>query len=217
MKRTIVTLIMMSIGLQFAMAQNLVGSFLPDSIRYVMPAFEKGTVIYKDGRSAAGIINICVVDQTVHMKDKSGKVMQVSESAKINRVNIGKVSFIRAFESFVRLTERIGDVHLGYAKVMIIDDAQESAYGGKNYTNSIESMSGLYDANGQMLNFTPDMDYEIRVVPYFYDGLEVQLPSKGTVNRLMSGKKDVIKAYLKENKVNFDDYDSVCKLFNALK
>ncbi|MCF0178072.1 MAG: hypothetical protein HUJ90_05550 [Bacteroidales bacterium] len=215
MKRFCILLFLL-ISFAYSLDAQTEASPVPDSVLYILPEFTQGKVYYKDGRVASGNINVSSLDNNVYMKDKSGTLMQIADNELVSRVIAGDIQLHKYYERFIRLIDNNGKIYLCYAKMMIIDDAQEAAYGGKNYTNSIQSMATIYN-DRKLINLAPDVEYELKYVPYLYDGAKYYIASKNNMIKCFPGKKDFINSYNKEHKVNFDDFMAVQELFELLK
>ena len=74
MKRVLVS-VLCALCTLAAGAQSRQASFeamLPDSVKYVLPAFAEGSLVYKDGGFSKGSFNISALDQTLRYIDTDG-------------------------------------------------------------------------------------------------------------------------------------------------
>ena len=78
MKKIISLILALTIGNIALSGQSAQGDFekqLPDSVKYYLPEFMEGRIIYKDGGFSTGRFNISTLDQTIRYMDSDEKVM----------------------------------------------------------------------------------------------------------------------------------------------
>ncbi len=63
-------------------------SGVPDSLKYVLPQFALGQVVYKDGTYSAGKFNISTIDQSIRFIDRDGSEKALVDGSNVDRVTI---------------------------------------------------------------------------------------------------------------------------------
>lgn len=204
----------------FSAAQSRQASFeasLPDSVKYILPAFAEGNLVYKDGGYSRGSFNISTLDQTLRYIDTDGSEKAFIDNDAVDRVTIGGVLFIRPQKSYLGVVGAYGDVMLCVEKRLKFDDTKRGAYGTVSATSSIKSLQGIGTGDGTQFQFNGDLRYETKETPFLYKNGRVYVPSKKLLCKFFPEKKAWIENYLEENKINFSVYEEVEKLMEGLK
>ena len=201
-----------------ARAQSAQADFeasLPDSVKYVMPAFGPGNILYKDGGFSRGSFNICTVDNTLRYRDTDQSEKVLADPSQVESVSISGVLFLHTQNMYLGVVTDYDDVLLCVEKRMVFDDRKVGAYGTKSATSSIRTVGASTD-NGSTFRFS-NVKYEVRETPYLYKKGRVYVPSKKTLAKLFPAKKADIEAYLESNRVEFSNYSQVEALMDKLK
>ena len=206
-------LLALSAGAQSAQAEF--ESTLPDSVKYVMPAFGPGNILYKDGGYSRGSFNICTVDNTLRYIDTDQSEKVLADPSQVETVSISGVLFLHTQNMYLGVVTDYDDVLLCVEKRMVFDDRKVGAYGTKSATSSIRTVGASTD-NGSTFRFS-NVSYEVKETPYLYKKGRVYEPSKKTLTKLFPAKKAEIEAALQENHVDFSDYRQVEALLDKLK
>lgn len=218
MKKVILSLCafcLLALSVRAQSAQADFEATLPDSVKYVMPAFGPGNILYKDGGFSRGSFNICTVDNTLRYidTDKSEKVL--ADPSQVESVSISGVLFLHAQNMYLGVVGDYDEVLLCVEKRMVFDDRKVGAYGTTSATSSIKTVGTATD-NGATFRFS-NVKYEIKETPYLYKKGRVYVPSKKTLTKLFPAKKADIEAYLEETRIEFSDYRQVEALLEKLK
>ena len=191
---------------------------VPDSLLYMMPAFDNGRVTYTDGDFSTGRFNICTLDQTLRYLDGNGDVMVLADAASISRVNIGGILFYHYNDMYIKSVDTAGEIILGVNRKMIINDSKRGAYGSESQTTNITQVNRVDDtANGIVYSFAGDVKYKMQERPFLVLKNKVYEASKSSLSKCFPDKKDFIKSYLKEHKVHWNNVQEVKALFDLLK
>lgn len=203
-----------------AAAQSLQGTFekeLPDSVKYYVPEFENGRVIYKDGQFSTGKFNISTLDQTLRYIDADGKVMGISDNSSIDRVYIGRMMFIKHHNYFLAFSLEVDDVYLCANRKLVFDDAKKGAYGMESSTTNIKEAKKIEGSGGVIYDLNGKPSYTVRNYPFLYRKNVAYAPTKKLLMRFFKDKSERINEYLENHKVNFNDFDQVYDLLTAIK
>jgi len=206
-------LLALSAGAQSAQADF--EATLPDSIKYVMPAFGPGNILYKDGGYSRGSFNICTVDNTLRYIDTDESEKVLADPSQVESVSISGVLFLHTQNMYLGVVGDYDDVLLCVDKRLVFDDRKVGAYGTSSATSSIRTV-GASTESGSTFRFS-NVKYEVKETPYLYKKGRVYVPSKKTLIKLFPAKKADIEACLQEDRIEFSDYRQVEALLEKLK
>ena len=218
-RRFVFFLLCLSISLsaQNSSMQAKFEASLPDSVKYVLPSFKPGRVVYKNGEYSNGVLNISTIDMSLRFIQDDGQEMSVANIDEVDRVTIGGILFLRQQNGFYGIVEQAGDVCLCVEKRMIFDDTKSGAYGRRSSTTNLKEMHSLHSEQGVDFDLSGEVRYTIREKALLYRDGRMYAPGKRQFLRLFPDKKDVIEEWTKENKHDADDYNSILPLFQLLK
>lgn len=190
---------------------------LGDSVVYVVPAFQKGRVVYKNGEFANGELNISIVDQSLRFKDSSGEILSVNDNQAVDRVTIGPMLFLHLGKDYAGVADSKGDVILCVIrKLEFKRDEKTGAYGMKSETTNIGRIGSLYD-NGTILDINLQAGYKIKETPVLVRKGRQFVFNKKSLEKLFPDKKAVLAEYLQTHSVDFENVQDAAALFEALK
>lgn len=219
MKKLFFSLLAFALALPLASAQSAQAQFeatLPDSVRYVMPSFGPGSLLYKDGGYSRGTFNISTLDQTLRFLDTDGSEKTLADPSQVQSVSISNVLFLHVQDKYLGVVADCGDVLLCVEKRMVFDDRKTGAYGTSSATSSIRTVGGTSTDTGTTFRFS-NVKYELKETPYFYKKGRLTVPSKRSLLKLFPSKKETIEAYLQETPVDFNRYEDLKALLVSLQ
>lgn len=192
---------------------------LADSIKYYLPQFTRGNILYKDGSRSTGIVNITTFNQSVHYKAEDGQIMNIADIESVASVSVGRHLFIRYKSLFYELTAQNGSIYLASNKTLyFLDEQKPGAYGTASPTSAVTSYTSIdYNGENREIGGNHSTKYKYRHTPWLYNSKSFIRPSKKNFIKLFPAKAAEIEAYCQANRVDFDDYYSVLNLFNAIK
>lgn len=192
--------------------------YLLDSIKYVMPEFARGVIVFSNGEKSEGELNISTIDQSLLFISKEGEILAAKDNDEVSRVSIKGRSFVREHNNYIELLKMSGDAVLGVCrKVSFLETEKVGAYGTASTTSSVTSVSSIsngglrYDLDN---NLTTPFIY--KTIPYIYRNGTAYLASKRNFQKAFPNKKKIIENYLKENRVDFNNFEEVERLFDYL-
>jgi len=218
MKQVILSLCAFCLLALNAGAQSAQADFeasLPDSVKYVMPAFGPGNILYKDGGYSRGSFNICAVDNTLRYIDTDESEKVLADPSQVESVSISGVLFLHVQSMYLGVVGDYDDVLLCVEKRLVFDDRKAGAYGTSSATSSISTV-GASTESGSTFRFS-NVKYDVKETPYLYKKGRIYVPSKKTLTKLFPAKKAEIEALLQENRVEFSDYRQVEALLEKIK
>jgi len=186
--------------------------YFPVAERYRYPNFTEGEVIFKNGKIFPSKFNYNFLSgemQFIKLPD----TLSLSDTKDLK-------SIIVAQDTFYYHNDYLEIIHSGKFKVflkqlIVIKDIQkEGAYGTIN-------RSGVSEVYGHVLTGGNSVDLILRqdmvlqkITDYFYStpGNEFIRYSKKNIINILPGKEEVIKNYLKSNKIDFDSREDLLRL-----
>jgi hypothetical protein len=191
------------------------------SSHYVLPDFQKGVVLLKNGIKNETVLNYNSLSNEIVFID-NGQTLAIGDQIlnQIDTVFIGKRRFIRTNNRF---TEILIDSHrsklLVEYKSKLIPPGKPAAYGGTSQTSSASSLSSL-QSDGRIYNLKLPDDYKVsHSVEYWIDkgdGLK-NISSLNQLRKLYNDQKDIIKNYIRKNDFDFNNTQHVVLLINLLE
>ncbi len=218
MKRIIVTFLVIVGGLVnlYAQPQSIYEIPLADSIKYVLPEFGSGRVVYTDGTYANGRFNLSTWEENLLFLDDEGKVMAIADNSIVDQVVIGGQIFYHRKMEYVGVVEIVGNVILCSSRKLIFDDAVTGPYGAKSSTIASHQIGMLSDNMGNIHELIEEDNYELKDEPYIFRNNNIQTPTRKLILKAFPGKKAEIEAYLKDNQVNFSSLEDLQRLFRYI-
>ena len=190
-----------------------------DSVKYVLPEFTAGMVIFKNGEQSNGAINISAIDQKIHFIDPKGEVLVITNNDEVSRVFAKGRTFLNSRYGYVELYETVGDIFMGEVrKVGFISEDKVGAFGSKSQTTSIQTINSVQTRGGYMVDFEKQRNspYTYKKIPYVCrKGLFLTV-SKKTLQKCFPDKKDIIEKYIQENDPNLSNVEDVRKMFKTI-
>ena len=186
----------------------------------LFPQYQEGIAILKDGTKAKGYYNYSMLRKQIQYLDDSGNVMTFSNSQEVNVVTI----IDRVFENTQKhgFLERvqIGD---GYYyidwDIKLVSTGKSTGYGHLSQSASSNSyvLSEDHTSNSQVNGTMVQYDSGITAFPdcSYFMSVNGQLKRFSSVNSLakvLGCCKDELKAFVKEEKINFKDPQDVHRM-----
>ena len=197
---------------------------IPDSLKYALPEFAPGRVVFDDGRAATGYFNFSYLDQTVRFKD-GDKTMALADNAFVKTLSAGGRIFTRDRDHFIETMDYVGSVSLCiYKDVHIQREANAGAYGFTDQASNVRTQN-MRDVDGrpQDLAQTYDLEQEL-VLPYNYresfylmDGKSIYKAGKQSFRKCFSSEKAKVDEYLATHEVDYNSREDVTAFFKAMK
>ena len=219
MKKILVSSLLLILPV-LAFAQNELARIeweLGDSVVYVLPAFQKGKVIFKNGEFATGDLNISIVDQSLRFKDEGGQILSVDDNSSVDRVTIGPMLFLHLGKDYAGVVDSGEEVILCLVrKLEFKRDEKTGAFGMKSETTNITRIGSMYD-NGNIYDINLEAGYKIREIPVLVRKGRQFAFNRKSLEKLFPDKKAVLAEYLQSNNVDFESAQDAAALFSVLK
>ena len=190
-----------------------------DSVKYVLPEFTAGMVIFKNGEQSNGAININTIDQKIHFIDPKGEILVITNNDDVSRVFAKGRTFLNSRYGYVELYETIGDIFMGeIRKVGFISQDKVGAFGSKSQTTAIQTINSVQTNGGYMVDFEKQKNspYTYRKMPYLCRKGLFQPVTKKALQKCFPHKKDIIEKYIQENDPDLAIVEDVRKMFKTI-
>jgi hypothetical protein len=171
---------------------NDVSQMMSHTTQYLLPAFEKGTVIFKNGETAAARLNYNMLIEQMQFMEADSSIMSIANLDEVMYVSIGKRFFVKYKAQFIEVIVD-GDVQLGVArKLRIVDHRKDGGYGGTTSLMKVESVSTLSGAAADHLVGTEKIVYEESTTYYLVAGGKPKVASKKVFAKMFPACKESI-------------------------
>lgn len=190
-----------------------------DSLKYILPEFSHGTVIFSDRHIDHGMLNISPLDQGVYCISPANDTLFVDENANITSVSVSGRSFLRWKDSFVEVMTKDADTGVGLIRSNTkVNNVKTGAYGMAYSASSITSYS-VDAASGDLLDLIIDdpRNFVYRKMACLIKDGKVLPVSKKSFEKIFPEKKDYIENTWTKLNLNSSDFDAVLSFYNELR
>ena len=190
---------------------------IPPVDLYEYPQFTTGTVFFKNGKGSAAM-NYNLFFNEIEFITPLGDTLVMANQNDIKFVNIGKDTFVYDL-GFIKLLKSTADVKLGVKKTWKIRDRNKiGGYGVATGTDEIDNYDSYSDGMNnykmivmQELVLAKDRQYFIGDNYNHY-----VLANKKNLLKLFANQEEVIKDYLEENQIKFNNEKDLDQLVQFL-
>jgi hypothetical protein len=200
---------------------------------YLFPAFTSGEVRFRNNRVGKGSMNYNRFTREIDFIN--GKdTLELADPETIKSITIGKNIFYYQVDiGYIQYLAGTGDATFGKMETFQVADRRRQrtstpngtpnyfvtpgSSGGVNSGTPAANIGGL--ANGSMLSMIEHIDIiYYKKNEYFFANKNgfFLAPNKKNIARIYPKKKNIISSYLMDNKVDFDDEESLRNLFAAI-
>lgn len=122
-----------------------------DSMKYILPQFNQGTVLLADKQVNRGELNISPLDQAVYCISPQKDTLYVANNPDIISVSVAGRSFVKWKGSFVEIVARNSGTGIGLIRsVAKVNNVKTGAFGMSSSTSfiksySVDTDSGVYE------------------------------------------------------------------------
>lgn len=193
----------------------------PEKI-YQLPQFVNGKIIFRNGSFSDAKLNYNFLNGEIEFIGPANDTLAIAKNQMLNikEVLIDNKSFFYS-DGYLELVEQTAFGKLLKKQMFVIIKREKiGAYGQPTSTSAIESYGSFTDNYG---SFTPNLRVKENITltlrsNYFIgDKFNLFLPaSKKNIRKLYPLKKAQIEEYLNKNIVDFNNGESLKKLFEAL-
>jgi hypothetical protein len=199
------------------------GSTIKESVPFEdlfeYPQFIHGTITFANGKISGANLNFNRYLDMMQFINVNKDTLVLNVDNPIQLVNIGKDTFYFN-DGFIKSIYSTPKAKLAVKKVLTVTDKQKiGGYGMANPTSSIESYSAFNDGM-KTYNLTVEEDIILsRKEQYFIGDADNHfvLASKKNVLNLFPNQQQSLQTYIKENKTDFRNKESLEKLLQVIQ
>lgn len=194
---------------------------------YQYPEFQNGTLILSNGQERSASINIHLLKGDLHFIDDKG-VIQMAPAGQFSAVRIGEDFFRRAGGYLMQVTP--GPDEHNYVAVRRTADLTAlnetgGAYGVSSTTSSTRRITsvdlpGMVNTSHMELLRNRESGKRLTIKTEYYlilDGKVIKAAKKELTEEAGPAREAAFKQFLKKNKINWKDEQSLLKLFEFFK
>ena len=193
---------------------------------YQYPDFQKGKLILSNGQERVMPINIHLLKGDLHFIDDKG-VIQMAPAGQFSAVQIGEDSFRRVNGYLMQITPGPDEKNFVAVRRTIDMTALNEtggAYGTSSTTASTRritsiDMPGMVNTSHMEIMQNKENGKKVKIKAEYYvviDGNAVKASKKEVTEAIGPEKAAAFKQFLKKNKINWKDEQSLLKLFDFL-
>ena len=189
-----------------------------DSLRYILPEFKAGIVVYTDNHYGRGMVNISPLDQQVYCISDRGDTLVVEDNSSISKASMGGRTFFKWNNSFVEIVHSHGELGIGVIRSTAkVDNAKIGAFGTVDRLSSIETYSHN-ESSGTFRTSIIDnpLNYVYVLTPCLCKGGRYYDVTRKSFQKLFPSKKDYIESVWRERKMDVKNMDEVKAFFDEL-
>lgn len=187
---------------------------------YLFPEFTQGVILLKNGSEYKPLLNYNSLTEEM-VFDENGKKMAISKAMvdQVDTVFIKNRKFITFNNTFIELIFHSKvDLYVEH-KCYIKDPGKPSGYGGTSQTSAITSYSTLI-SDGLVYDLNLPEGYEAKPYLCYWlmkEGKYKSIANMGQLKDLYQDKSDLLKEFVKKNKVKFNNQESIIQLIEYLE
>ncbi|MDR3297525.1 MAG: hypothetical protein LBS94_04750 [Prevotellaceae bacterium] len=180
-------------AVQMTEQYNDVSQMMSRTTQYLLPAFDKGMVIFKNGETAAAQLNYNMLLEQMQFMESDSSILAIANLDEVMYVSIGKRFFVKLKTQFIEVIMDGSELQLGVArKLRIVDHRKDGGYGGTTSLMKVESVSTLSGASADHLVGTEEIVYEESATYYLIAGGKPKVASKKVFAKAFPACKESI-------------------------
>lgn len=191
------------------------------SSHYIFPEFTQGVILMKDGKRNGAMLNYnSLTEEMIFENNGQKRAIAENEIPLVDTVFIKDREFVVLNGKFVELAYHSNyDLYVEH-KCNVQDQGKPSGYGGTTQTGAITSISSLY-AQGRVF-YDLKLPDEFKTDPYVIywlkkNGVLNEFINMRELKKFYEDRKDLLKKYLKSNRVKFEDQASITQMIEYLE
>lgn len=187
---------------------------LPTEIAYVIPEFTKSQILYKSGNRFEAVLNICQVDNTVRYIDDKGDTLIMANIEDVSKIFAGNRLYQQINGNVLHQLVAYGKISVSEKTVFNISEP-EINIGFTNIAPTSTARSYNPSKDDMAKDYGKDMEvpYSLEISYVFTDGNKIYPCKQSTFIKFFPEKKAQIKAFVKDNKIDFSNKEHVLSLF----
>ena len=198
--------------------QNVADVMSPAEVFYY-PQFINGNVFFRDGRKSSGKLNYNRLLDEMHFIDAGGDTLALTDEKTIRQVVIAADTFYY-HEGYLRLIIRNEVSQLAIRQVWKLANKRKGgAYNTSSSVSSVSSRNSYFDGR-RFHSITVKEDVVLSRINKYYIGdthNRFVVAGQKNLQQLFPKEYSLIKNYVKENSVDFENKESLQKLMHFLE
>lgn len=177
-----------------------------ESSYFLFPEFKQGIVLLKTGMQISTMLNYnCFTEKMIY--EDGGKKLAIKNIHDIDTVYINNRKFLVLDDIFVEVKyHSIFDLFVAY-KCKVKEIGKNAGYGGTSQTGAISSYSN-FSKDGKIHELDMPNGYKFEPINYYILKREEEFTWFKNFKQLSKkyrDKKDLLNAFIKENKIKFEN------------
>ena len=192
---------------------------IPDSSQYAYPSFTRGNISFRDDRSSGTArLNYNYLFEEMMFLNAKGDTLAIDDAATVRQIVINTDTFYFS-NVFVKQMATYGDIKLGRREYFSIANIRKTGAMGLPTSNTVQSYKAASTASDlRSLVVQEVLNLEKMTQYYFGDKFnKFQLATRNNLLELFPEKRKLIKAWLKDNNINFTRNDDIIRLLVYLQ
>jgi len=192
-------------------AQEEVGNGL------LLPQFENGFVIFKNGTRTAASLNYNMLQQEMIFLNADSTVLALANPSEVLVVIIGDRRFLPASSKgdfYEEIEAGKGSFFMQRTATMI-SAGKAAGYGGYSQTSSITSYDSFQSTGGTYQKLKPDEKFRLKIEVIYYlksGNSSKRFFSAKTLGKLFKGHEAEIEAFAKDKSIDFSKTDDIARI-----
>ena len=192
-----------------------------DSLKYVLPQFERGTIYFEDGQKSEGIFNInTIVPSMSFIQNNKDTLILRSEIEKIVSAVFFGERVWRKIGGYMEIVDSYSGVELGVERRLVFEPPKkEVGYGVISESAAVDNYK-YYESSGLGFNLSSryvNVPYRYSISTFILQDGKRTVPNKKLMKKIFPGKDKAIDSYIKSNDINFRKAEDIKKLFAYCK
>ena len=192
-----------------------------ETSHYLFPEFTQGIILMKDGKRNDALLNYnSLTEEMIFENNGQKKAIATNEILLVDTVFIEGRKFVVQNGKFFELVYHSKWELFIEHKCNVEEAGKPAGYGGTTQTGAATSVSSLYSQGRVVYDLKLPDDYKTK--PYINYWLEkngelYEFINMRELKKLYEDKKDLLKKYLKSNRVNYQNQESIIQLIKYLE
>lgn len=185
---------------------------------YIFPEFLPGNVLMKTGNVNSARLNYNSLTEEM-IFDSNGKKLAIGPVEQVDTIYVDGRKFFPLEGKFVEIIYHNRYDLYACHKCTVVDPGKPAAYGGTSQTSSTTSYSSI-SAGGQVYELSLPDGYTTKPYTEYWLKKEGKLTHVITLRQLskqFDSQSDQFKKYVKENRPNFEDLQSIIDLVKFME
>ncbi|MBR5249896.1 MAG: hypothetical protein IKV28_04855 [Bacteroidales bacterium] len=193
--------------------QNLLTQ-LPTSVAYLTPEFEEVQVIYRDGSTFHGRMNVCLVDLSVRMINDRGDTLFVAHSDDVARVLSDNSVYVQIKGRFYKQLMVYGNLSIAQEKRFEFKEPEISAgYGSAPKTSTAVQMSTREYNHSRAYDYETEIPYSLDYKYVLIKDQKIYPAKTSNFTKLFPDKKKAIKQFIADHNLDLGRKEDLLSLF----